>query len=126
VTALAVVDNSVPLLAAFDGVGVDNTSILIKYTYYGDANLDGKVDAGDLARFNTGLASDGALTGWQNGDFNYDGVINGDDLMLLNLAASLQTGSIPSSVPEPAGMGLIAAAGALATTRRVRRNRTAR
>ncbi len=59
---------------SFDGQNTSSGDILIKYTYYGDANLDGKVDSSDYARIDNGYLSH--LTGWYNGDFNYDNVIN--------------------------------------------------
>src|SRR5207248_6230439 len=60
-----------------DGVvtGLDSAHVLIKYTKYGDANLDGKVGLPDFGRLR---ASFGKLTGaaWDQGDFNYDGKVN--------------------------------------------------
>src|SRR5688572_26717532 len=38
---------------AFFGVDVDTTSLLIKFTWIGDLNLDGLVDFQDLSVFNT-------------------------------------------------------------------------
>jgi len=32
------------------------------------------------------------LTGWYNGDFNYDGVVNGDDYTLIDNAFNSQNG----------------------------------
>ena len=81
------------------------TETLIQYTYYGDANLDGDVDATDLALLGAGL-------GWN--DFNYDGVVNAADYALYNTSlATLH----PESVPEPACFSLLAV-GALVTLRR--------
>jgi hypothetical protein len=59
---------------------VDSTSILVKYTYAGDANLDGVVDSSDLAAL--AMAWQQAAF-WTSGDFNYDHVVNVDDLDLL-------------------------------------------
>src|SRR5262249_31262754 len=58
--------------AAFSGQSVDSTAVLIRYTAYGDANLDGSVDTVD---FNA-LASNFSQSGkrWVQGDFNYDSV----------------------------------------------------
>ena len=81
---------------------------LVRYTYYGDANLDFDVDAADLALMGTG-------TGWEHGDFNYDGVVNAADYALLN--ASLAT-LHPESVPEPACGSLLAVGALLALRRR--------
>ena len=87
--------------------------MLIKYTYYGDANLDGKVNASDYSLIDNGYLNH--LTGWFNGDFNYDGVVNGSDYTLIDNAFNMQgallaavattqiAGDI-SVVPEPSGL----------------------
>jgi hypothetical protein len=75
-------------LGAFDGTSPAATDVLIKYTYYGDTNLDGKVDGSDYARIDNGVLMN--LTGWYNGDFNYDGVINGSDYTLIDNAYNTQ------------------------------------
>lgn len=108
-----------------DGVPVSAGDVLVKYTYIGDADLNGKVDTQDLAQLLTGLR--GGLSGWWNGDNNYDGLVNGDDLANLLTVMRLQGaafsgGSIGSgggggSVPEPASATLLVV-GALALTRR--------
>jgi hypothetical protein len=77
--------------------------ILVKYTYYGDANLDGKVDGSDYSLIDAGYASGGALSGWYNGDFNYDGVIDGSDYALIDNAFNNQ--SVTSGVsPDISGI----------------------
>ncbi len=81
-TALGVM--AAPAATTFDGVAVAAGAVLVKYTYYGDANLDGVVDAGDYLRTDVGFAT--ALTGWANGDFNYDGVVDGSDYTLIDNA----------------------------------------
>ena len=48
------------------------------YTYYGDALLTGSITAADYIQIDSGFTSNGALTGWFNGDFNYDNKINGE------------------------------------------------
>ncbi len=55
--------------ATFSGQQVDNTSILIKYTYYGDARLDGNVNLND---FNALAANFGQSNRrWSQGDFDF-------------------------------------------------------
>lgn len=51
-------------------------------TNYGDVNLDGKVDAADIAIITANLGTVPAT--WARGDVNGDGVINGADLALAN------------------------------------------
>jgi hypothetical protein len=72
----------------FDGQAPLATDILIKYTYYGDTNLDGKVDGTDYSRVDNGALLN--LTGWYNGDFNFDGTINGSDYSLIDNAYNTQ------------------------------------
>src|SRR5262245_50187892 len=55
---------------------VDGTAVLVKYTYTGDANLDGKVDVADLGRLATHWQGAGE---WSDGDFDYNGVVNVGD-----------------------------------------------
>jgi hypothetical protein len=108
--------------------------VLIKYTYYGDANLDGQVDGSDYARIDSGYLNQ--LTGWYNGDFNYDGVVNGSDYTLIdnsyntqgaNLSSNAEIASstaqiaLTASVPEPAMLAVMGIATAsLLSRRRIR------
>ena len=61
--------------ATFAGQSVDDTSILLRYTRYGDANLDGAVN---LLDFNK-LAGNFGVIGtplWTQGNFNFDDAVN--------------------------------------------------
>lgn len=51
-------------------------------TEYGDANLDGKVDASDARVIFSNMFQ--RVAGWQNGDMNFDGVVDGGDYMIWN------------------------------------------
>jgi hypothetical protein len=134
-TAIGVIQNSVdgtPTGAAlygsgsglgtFDGASPADADVLAKYTYFGDANLDGKIDGSDYSRIDYGYLN--KLTGWYNGDFNYDGVVNGSDYTLIDNAFNTQgailTNLISSptaivtseiapvnAVPEPASLGML-------------------
>jgi uncharacterized delta-60 repeat protein len=85
-TAVSVADNSVLHRSTFSGVPVGDTSLLIGYAPYGDANADGSVDADDLAVIV--LASSMGKTSWSAGDFNYDtSAHDPDDMMLRRLGA---------------------------------------
>ncbi len=134
-TALGVIQNNqpgTPLFSAgnaFDGTVPGPADILVKYTYFGDANLDGKIDGSDYSLIDNGYTSNGQLTGWYNGDFNYDGIINGSDYTLIDnafnqqgisLAAAVDTTQIATTtVPESESLALaaIAALGLLARRR---------
>jgi hypothetical protein len=69
-----------------DNESVETSDVLVRYTYYGDTNLDGQVNASDYTGINTGFANH--LTGFGNGDFNYDGLINGSDYTLIDNAVN--------------------------------------
>ena len=76
----------------FAGETVTGTDVLIKFTYGGDANIDGKINVDDYGRidFNVSLGTDG----WFNGDFNYDGKINVDDYGIIDFNVGIQGGTI--------------------------------
>jgi autotransporter-associated beta strand protein len=111
------------LTSTFDGQPVTNTDVLVKYTFVGDADLSGKIDAIDYALIDNGFNNH--LTGWRNGDFNYDGVVNGDDYTLIdnafNTQGTVSFAAIPvvptqmissstsqvSAVPEPNEIALL-------------------
>jgi hypothetical protein len=75
--------------SSFVGLQVDDTSVVIRPTRYGDADLDGAVNLNDFNR----LAASFGLTSrsWSQGDFNYDATTNLSDFNLLaaNFGASL-------------------------------------
>jgi hypothetical protein len=96
-------------IAGQTGVGwkedASSKSIVVKYAYYGDANLDGTVDSSDFsalaAKFND------AAGVWAVGDFNYDGKINALDFNALasNYGQTLPSGAaLAALVPEPSSM----------------------
>jgi hypothetical protein len=95
VTTLGVLQPSTSL-TAFDGLSVSTNDVLVKYTYYGDADLNGRVDGTDYSLIDTGFASHGSKTGWQNGDFNDDGKIDGSDYSLIDNAFNSQ-GAAPAA-----------------------------
>src|SRR5208282_2315621 len=79
------------------GQTISDTDILVKYTYFGDTNLDGVVNASDYLAIdsafnhNSSVGAGGQFeAGWANGDFNYDGLINGDDYTLIDNAYNSQ------------------------------------
>jgi ELWxxDGT repeat protein len=68
---------------SFDGVtGLTASDVFVKYTYYGDANLDGQVDIGDLGLLAGAWQQSG--TDWFHGDFTYNGTVDIGDLGLLS------------------------------------------
>jgi hypothetical protein len=64
----------------------------VKYTWYGDTDLNGKVNFDDYVRTDNGFNNH--LSGWFNGDFDYNGVVNFDDYVLIDLAFNTQSGTL--------------------------------
>jgi hypothetical protein len=97
---------------------------LIKNTYAGDSNFDGKVTDDDFGLFAYGYQVYGTpdqVNGWVWGDYNYDGKITDDDFgwfanVYLNGGAPMGVlGTPPSAaasaaaVPEPSTIALLVA-----------------
>lgn len=116
-----------------DGIAIDNTSIVLRSTLDGDADLDGDVDIADLGRLASAWQT---ASHWAYGDFNHDGFIDISDLGGLagnwqqgvtgptgpdmNFAAALAQVALPA-IPEPAGLAAVALAIAAGTLRSRRR-----
>ncbi len=66
-----------------DGVvsGLSAGQIEIRYTLYGDAELNGSVTGNDFTILSSNLGK--SLSGWDEGDFDYAGDVSGDDFTLL-------------------------------------------
>ena len=98
-TGLGVLDGAEYLSfgnASFDGAAVSPTDVLVKYTWNGDANFDGRVTFDDYVKIDTGFGS--GLTGWANGDFNYSGTVNFDDYVLIDIAFNAQNGTLARAI----------------------------
>jgi hypothetical protein len=74
----------------FDGESLDDSMVLVKYTYYGDTDFNGRVNFDDYVRTDNGFNNH--QTGWMNGDFDGNGQVNFDDYVLLDLAFNTQSG----------------------------------
>lgn len=129
-TTLAVFSNFVDEVTAFystyDGIDLAPTDTIVKYTYLGDTNIDGVVDAIDYANLIEGFST--GATGWQNGDFDYDNVVSIADFTLFfqtfgnaalpSLGNGAGTSNGGGAIPEPSALGLMVPAVALLTRRR--------
>jgi len=104
-------------------VAVDRNSVLVKFTWYGDADLNGIVDERDLSRFATGYSDQRSPTpvgigGWAWGDFDNNGTIDERDLALFATAYSNHGGPLsPGTVPEPVTALILALGGCMALRR---------
>jgi len=81
----------------FAGIPANVTNGHLFVSYYGDANLDGKVDFNDLVILARHFGMSGAT--WANGDFDGDGKVDFNDLVLL-------ARNYGHTVPQPAGAAL--------------------
>ena len=83
----------------FAGQDVDNTTVLLRYTYYGDATIDGTVNLLDFNRLAGNFNGSGKV--WGQCDFNYDTNCN---LLDFNLYA---TNYNQTGLGDDAGRGVI-------------------
>ncbi|WP_428939059.1 autotransporter-associated beta strand repeat-containing protein [Fontivita pretiosa] len=144
---LAQVGGSGPIYTDFAGVsGLVGTEVLVKFTYFGDADLSGSIDATDYSLIDNGYVN--SLSGWINGDFDYSGVIDATDYALIDNAYVNQAGPLAEAliaeharmfggeylaalravqagvIPEPASLGALL--GVACSLRRPRRRRADR
>lgn len=105
--------------ATIAGQSADNTTLILKYTLSGDANLDEKINTLD---FNLLAGGFGVGSDWVSGDFNYDGVVDSTDFAALtgNYGKPLPPAApgLGSVVPEPVSGGILALAALLVRRRR--------
>jgi len=107
---LGYADNAVLHRSDFAGQGVDFSSVLIRYTTAGDADLDGDTDGVDIGAWATNFTGELGGTGsktWAQGDWDYDGDVDGADAGLWAQAFTGETGgatrtSAQSSMRQPA------------------------
>ena len=80
-----------PLLTRFGGQDVGLDSLLVKFTYRGDSDLDGQIDGADYQRVDLAFLLGASGQTLRNGDVNYDGCINGDDYFTIDRSFLGQT-----------------------------------
>lgn len=104
--------------ATFAGESIDATSVLVRFTLPGDANLDRIVNISDFSLLAANFNQAGI---WSRGDFNYDGSININDFAALaaNFNQSLPA-ELPriANVPESATLTLVVIAPSFARRRK--------
>jgi hypothetical protein len=121
------------------GQSVDATTVLVRYTFAGDADLNGKLDGDDYFRLDAHVGESGPGVRYADGDFDFNGRVNGDDYFILDrnvstngFATGMDTAASQgisgiTAVPEPtvgAIMMMIAGYGVAPRRRRRRRIET--
>jgi hypothetical protein len=78
----------------FEGVsGLQAADVLVRYTYYGDTNLDKLVNTDDILNIlSAGKLDTGAAANWSEGDMNFDGHADTDDILQILSAGRLDQG----------------------------------
>jgi hypothetical protein len=109
-------DNAAGLTGEFSGQTVDDSAVLVKFTWYGDADLNGAVNTDDFGLWVAGFSGDpGTSPTWLYGDFDYNGAVNTDDFAMWAYAFDGQTTVLSdgfgAAVPEPATMILLGIGG---------------
>ncbi|WP_428936801.1 beta strand repeat-containing protein [Fontivita pretiosa] len=93
---LAQVGGSGPIYTSFAGQSLTGNEILVKFTYFGDADLSGSIDATDYSLIDNGYVN--SLSGWINGDFDYSGSIDATDYALIDNAYVNQAGPLAEAL----------------------------
>jgi hypothetical protein len=87
-----------PIMPNFSSEAVSAQCILLKYSYYGDLDLSGGVDADDYARIDIGFAN--GLTGLPEGDIDLSGgTPDADDYALIDIAFATQAEPLATNGP---------------------------
>jgi hypothetical protein len=78
-------------------------TVVVKYTLYGDANLDRRVDFTDLVALAQHYGDNSGNANWDEGDFTYDGKVDFGDLTLLaqNYNTSMAAAAAAPSIVAP-------------------------
>jgi hypothetical protein len=107
-------------------IGLDEDDrVLIKYTWGGDANLDGQLNGDDYFFIDSNVVNNGVVFGYQSGDFDYNGAIDGDDYFIIDSNIVFAQSAGPMSrlapVPEPASAVALLACAPLLRRRKMAR-----
>jgi hypothetical protein len=73
----------------WNGQPITGATVIVKYTYGGDVNFDGMIDASDYGIIDNYFQFPGS-TGYANGDFNFDGVIDAGDYGIIDNSMQMQ------------------------------------
>ena len=68
----------------WQGQTVDATTVLVKFSYTGDVDLNGQLDGDDYFYLDSNILQSGMVFGHHVGDFDLNGELNGDDYFLID------------------------------------------
>ncbi len=86
-----------------------NYEVIVAYTLYGDATLNGAVDISDLSVLGQNWNQSGKV--WSQGDFNYDGKVDISDLAYMGQNWNQSDVGHAAAIPEPSSLALLVGAG---------------
>jgi hypothetical protein len=90
-----------PIHTTFGGAPVGIDDVLVMYTYVGDVNLDGEVNAADYFQLDRSFLDAPTPVLNQHGDLNDNGLIDGDDFFLMDASFLAQTGRLGVGLAQP-------------------------
>ena len=130
-SALGTADNTDASWTTFNSIAIGVDDVLIRYTWYGDADLSGKVDNDDYALLDAGFGI--AANKWFLGDFDYNNLIDNDDYAIIDAGFGGQGAPLGGGgallvgggkggglVPEPTSLALLLTAAVGFVSRRRR------
>jgi hypothetical protein len=94
----------------FFGETITGPAVAVRYTLYGDANLDGKVDIIDLGKVGTHWQSSGW---WTEGDSNYGGFVDIVDLGMVGTNWQQMVSGISGAVMDEGALGIVTGRGGI-------------
>jgi hypothetical protein len=115
-------------LASVPGIfgAVDADALLVRYTRYGDADVNGLVNLDDFNRLAANFGQSNRF--WYQGDFTYNGIVNLDDFNRLAANFGMMVGPegpapqdwarLATLVPEPGSAAIATFCAAVALRRR--------
>jgi hypothetical protein len=68
----------------YNGHAIEPSAVMIRYTWLGDANLDGIIDGDDYFQLDDHVGQSGSSIGYYEGDLNYSGNVDADDYWLID------------------------------------------
>jgi hypothetical protein len=86
----------------------DPNNVLVRYTWYGDGNLDGVVNKFDVAALAQGYSGLAGYIGWSDGDYTYAGYISKLDISLLAESYVFQGAPLGDAITDGQAQYLLA------------------